>query len=89
MKKQELTLEILDQAIQKIQEQRDVIVGVVLSPSDYLSIKDGSRKMTGWDSSKIFDVALYKGIAVFISEMVEDGKPIPLVRKWKESDIEL
>ena len=85
----ELTLELLDEAIRKIEEQRDIIVGVVVSPNDYLSLKEGSKRIIGWDSSKIFDVALYKGIAVFVSEMVEDGKPIPLFRKWNvESDVD-
>jgi len=81
----ELTLEILNEAIQKIVEQQEIIVGVSVSPSDYLSLRDGGLKILGWDSSKIFEVPLYKGMVVFVSEMVEDGKPIPLVRKRKES----
>ncbi len=75
----ELTLEILDEIIKQI--PKNEILGFVISPSDYQSLKEGSKVLWGADEVKMFTILPYTGIALYVSAMVEDGKPIPLTKE--------
>lgn len=80
----ELTLEILDKAIQQLGLYKDEIIGFVISPSDNSSLREGTKALYGVDDVKMFVVPPYTGLEIYVSTMVEDGKPIPLTKKMKQ-----
>ncbi len=80
----ELTLEILNEAIKVLEQAREEIVGFVISPADYSSIKKGTSFLYGIDDIKMFVTLPYSGIEIYVSDMVQDGKPIPLTKKMKK-----
>ena len=77
-----LTLENLEKLIQSIPKSE--IVGFVISPKDYDSIRAGAKVLYGVDDIKMFVAPPYTGLELYVSDMVEDGKPIPLTRKMNQ-----
>lgn len=85
----ELTLEILRKAIELINQTKEEIVGFVISPADYHSIKEGKSVLYGVDDIKMFISPPYTGIELYVSTLVDDGKPIPLIKKMESPNIRL
>lgn len=79
---EELTLEILDEAIKLIDQHkadRDII-GYYVNPVDMANIKKGLAYICGADENKIFIVPPYNGVFLKESSVVPPGYPI-IVRR--------
>ncbi len=80
-----LTLEILNKAIALIEqmEKEHEIIGFVLHPSDIRDIRDGKVKLFNIDKNKITMTPPYWGLALYESNFVPPGHPIPIRRnEW-------
>lgn len=69
---EELTLVTLDKLVEQTREE---ITGVVVSPEDARGLKAGSKFLFGVDDYRVFSLNIY------VSDLVQDGKPIILTRK--------
>ena len=79
---EELTLEILDEAIKLIDQykaERDII-GYYVNPVDMEKIKKGLTSIIGADENKIFMAPPYNGVFLKESAVVPGGHPL-IVRR--------
>jgi len=82
----ELTLEILNKAINLIKkrDEEEEIVGFVLNPIDYENIKNSADSIWAITNGKLIvqsSLHMHGGFELYVSDYVPIGQPFPLRRK--------
>ena len=78
----ELTLEILDEAIKQIEEMeyKTEIIGFRLNPEDYRAIKAETKYIIVMTNGKLIQQPPYKVLELVSNSDVPPGYPVPIRR---------
>ncbi|MCK5236302.1 MAG: hypothetical protein KAR06_04875 [Deltaproteobacteria bacterium] len=82
MTKSELTLEILDQAIRKVDafNKANEIIGFKLHPSDLRNIEEATASLVCLDNNTLTVTPPYKGMNLVADNTIPPGYPQPIRR---------